>query len=113
MRYEEMNEVIELREDGLWRKAYVRRNGRRYKEKRVEDTGVNGKGYTTVRIKGRKEYYHRVVACLALKMDIPPGIEVDHWDGNRTNNSPDNLRLVTHWENMQKRDCRPLRQSTS
>lgn len=32
--------------------------------------------------------------------DIPDGMEVDHKDGNRTNNKLSNLRIVTRSENM-------------
>lgn len=104
MRYEEMSEILELR-DGLWRKARVRSDGQRYKEKRVESTWKDKDGYSQVRVNGRTEYYQRVVACLAFKMDLPPGIQVDHEDGNPLNNSPDNLRLVTNRENQQNRHC--------
>jgi hypothetical protein len=100
MRYEEIREIFELRGDELWRKARVDTMGRRYKKKLVENTGANSDGYSQVRVNDRIEKYHRVVKCLALKQDLPPGIEVDHEDGNRTNNSPDNLRLVTTRENQ-------------
>ena len=103
MKFDEVNEILELREDGMWRKARVRRNGYKLKEKRVEITYTDKDGYYLVKVNGRNEYYHRVVKCLALKEDIPPGIQVDHWDGNPTNNSPENLRLVTNRENQQNR----------
>ena len=104
MKYKVVSKIIELREDGLWRKARVGRDKRRLKEGRVEGTGTHSDGYSTVTVNGRNELYHRVVACLAFKMDIPPGIQIDHRDGNPTNNSPDNLRLVTNRENSQNRD---------
>ena len=103
MRYEEISELFELRGDELWRKAYVDAAGKKRKEGLVGNTCKNSGGYSHIKVKGRMEGYHRVVACLALKMDIPPGIEVDHRDGNRTNNLPDNLRLVTRRENMQNK----------
>ena len=104
MRYEEISKVIELRGDGeLIRKARVDAAGKKRKEEPVENTGTDKDGYLTVSVNGRMDRYHRVVACLAFKMDIPPGIEVDHIDGIRTNNSPDNLRFVTKRENCQNR----------
>ena len=103
MRYEEISELFELRGDELIRKARVDAAGHKLKERRVGNTGRNSKGYSLVKVNGKDERYHRVVMCLALKQDIPPGVEVDHRDGNRTNNSPGNLRLVTRRENHQNR----------
>ena len=103
MKFHEMSEIFELRGDELWRKARVDTLGKRYKEKLVGNTGAHNDGYSAVRVNGRLEYYHRIVKCLALKEDLPPGIEVDHRDGNRTNNSPNNLRLVTTRENSQNK----------
>ena len=103
MKYKVVSKTIELREDGLWRKARVRSDGQKLKEKRVEGKWKDKDGYSQVGVNGRTEQYHRVVKCLDLKEDIPPGIEVDHIDGIRTNNSPDNLRLVTTRENQQNR----------
>ena len=103
MRYEDISEIFELRGNKLFRKAYIDSAGKKRKEKRVRKPYLRSDGYSQVRVNGKMEYYHRVVACLALKTDIPPGIEVDHENGNRTNNSPGNLRLVTSWENVQNR----------
>ena len=99
MRYEDISEILELRVDGLWRKAWVDAAGKKRKEKHVKDTWKDKGGYSFVKVNGRAEMYHRIVASLALKTDIPPGIQIDHLDGNPTNNSPDNLRLVTDREN--------------
>lgn len=41
-----------------------------------------------------KMYVHRVVACLMFG-DLPPGMHIDHIDRDRTNNRPENLRIVT------------------
>jgi len=35
---------------------------------------------------------------------IPGGFEIDHIDGNRTNNALYNLRMVTHEQNIALRD---------
>lgn len=42
---------------------------------------------------------HRLVAEIFLG-EIAKGMEVDHIDGDRTNNSLTNLRIVTHAENI-------------
>lgn len=99
MRYEEISELFELRGDELWRKARVSPNGYKMKEKLVENTGARPGGYTDVNINGRREKYHRIVKCLELRQDLPPGIQIDHRDGIPINSLADNLRLVTDREN--------------
>ncbi|MEJ5030049.1 HNH endonuclease [Comamonas sp. MYb69] len=62
-----------------------------------------GDGYTVVSISGRFFYAHRL-AWLYIYGNMPSGI-VDHIDGNPSNNSIGNLRLVDkrgNAENMQR-----------
>jgi len=101
MRYEEISELFELRGDELWRKACIGPTGRRMKEKIVNLTGVNGRGYVTVKVNGKNEAYHRVIWCITNKANIPHRMQIDHEDGDKLNNSPGNLRLVTQRENLQ------------
>ncbi len=56
-------------------------------------------GYWVVRHRGVKYYAHRLV-WLLLVGPIEEGFEIDHIDGNKENNSIDNLRKVTHTVNM-------------
>ena len=51
--------------------------------------------------KYRRVDVHKVVALLAVP-GYKKGLEVDHKDGNKTNNSPENLEWVTHKENMRR-----------
>lgn len=59
----------------------------------------NGHGYRTVSVAGRKAYVHRIV-FETLVGEIPDGYEIDHIDNSRDNNRLDNLRLVTHHDNL-------------
>jgi hypothetical protein len=50
---------------------------------------------TTAKNKQKEISMHRVI------MDAPKGVEVDHFDGDGLNNQNENLRLVTHRQNIQ------------
>ena len=64
---------------------------------------VNNSGYEFITCKGQnKVSVHRLV-YEAFKGTIPEGMEIDHIDRNKRNNNPDNLRVVTHSENMLNR----------
>ncbi len=83
----------------MYRGLTVHRDGTimsRFNRKVGADTG---KGYlqVTVRENGGKEYEyaHRLV-WNAFVGDIPEGLELDHIDGNKSNNNLDNLRLCTN-----------------
>lgn len=70
----------------------IKRNGVLY-------TPSKSKKYLTF---GHGMYVHRAVVELFIN-EIPKGYEVDHIDGNKYNNNVNNLRIVTHYENMQNR----------
>ncbi|WP_430310633.1 HNH endonuclease [Pseudomonas sp. PONIH3] len=69
--------------------------------------GCEDKGYLKVRLNGQNYFLHRV--AFALVHGRWPG-SVDHIDGNGLNNAIENLREVTHQENMRnqarRRDSR-------
>lgn len=58
-----------------------------------------GTGYYSVSICGIKTTCHRVVWQIYNGAKIPSGMEIDHIDCNKTNNSPSNLRLANYSEN--------------
>lgn len=64
---------------------------------------INKAGYCLIRIDYVAHYAHRL-AWLYIRGEWPDG-EIDHKDGNPSNNSLENLRCVSHAENMQNARC--------
>lgn len=61
---------------------------------------LNIHGYYRTQLLGNRIAVHRIVAVLVgLLDDTDDELEVDHIDGVRSNNSPENLRVVTHRQN--------------
>jgi hypothetical protein len=52
-------------------------------------------------IRKRQERVHAIICTLFHGPRPAKGYEIDHIDGNRSNNAASNLRWVTHKENMQ------------
>lgn len=69
------------------------------------------RGYIVVRLGGGMRYAHRIVWVLMNGRDLPPGAEIDHIDGNPSNNKWSNLRLATAQQN--KRNMRRPDSNTS
>lgn len=64
---------------------------------------VHQNGYASVSVLGKSYRRSRVIYSLC-KGHIPEGMFVDHIDGNRLNDHPDNLRLVTPQQNQWNKD---------
>ena len=62
-------------------------------------------GRLAVKVLGKQYYVHRIVWALTHGKD-PGMLQIDHRDGDHTNNSPENLRLATHGQNVQNRPAR-------
>lgn len=63
----------------------------------------NGEGHLRLQftVKGTRHqiYAHRIVWMVVNRSDIPSLMEVNHKDGNGTNNTPSNLEVITKSEN--------------
>ena len=78
----------------IWCKRY-KRFLKPYLEHGYEKIGLTYDGSR------KKHYVHRLVYMAFHGMsELPIGYEIDHIDFNRANNRPENLRLVTHAENV-------------
>lgn len=59
---------------------------------------INGNGYRLVSMDGKRWPAHRLIWIYA-NGPIPPGMQIDHINGVRSDNRLANLRIVTHAEN--------------
>lgn len=73
-----------------------RRRGR----KGQEAGALSGRGYRNIRIEGKYYLAHRLIWKLLYGEDPE---EIDHINGNRSDNRITNLRSVCHYENMRNR----------
>ena len=66
-------------------------------------SSISGSGYTRVNLsrdnKATTLYVHRLVAA-AFCPGYSPELDVNHKDGDNTNNRADNLEWITHSDNM-------------
>jgi hypothetical protein len=92
-----LHDLFEYREDGnLIRKISVTSNAR------VGDIAgsPNDRGYWLVNIDHKRCSVHRLI-FLYHHGYLTPGMDIDHIDGNPGNNRIENLREVTHTQNIQ------------
>ena len=66
---------------------------------------LSTKGYFRVRLDGQNYAVHRIVWSLANDQCIDPALELDHSNGERTDNRPENLKPCTRRENGQNMLC--------
>lgn len=70
---------------------------------RIIKTGYDRKGYPRVKIRANKKSHtkliHKLVA-MAFIGDCPEGLQVNHKNGTKTDNRPENLEYVTMLENI-------------
>lgn len=86
-------------EDGqLWRDGYVTVTGCYRPFRRLHQNPITN-GYLSVSIRNHNYLAHTLVAQCWLGEKPGEEFEIDHADGDRTNNSPLNLRWLTREEN--------------
>ena len=74
---------------------------------KAQKASQSSSGYFQVRLfnheypKGRLQYVHRI-AYETFKGEIPSGVEIDHIDGDTSNNKLDNLQLMKPRDNKLK-----------
>ncbi len=84
-------------------------NGHVYRKDRAKPIGtINNQGYRIVRlgpVRGRNEKINFKLHILVwfLYWKIWPTGELDHLDGNRSNNFIENLEVVSRYENLTRR----------
>ena len=81
--------------------------GKRKTKKILKPTKIKN-GYYVIRINGKTQYQHRLVALSFPEIcgEYFEGAEVDHLDNDRENNSPFNLQFVTKEENRRREQIR-------
>lgn len=77
-------------------------NDRKLKQQKATQSK---KGYYQVRLfkesKGKLHYIHRLM-WMTFRGEIPKDKQIDHIDGDTSNNRIENLQLVSHAKNMKK-----------
>ena len=83
----------------------------KWNKKRILKSRNNGNNYLSFYFCDKREkknyYIHRFV-FETFKGEIPKGKEIDHWDMDRSNNAIQNLRLLTHKENLLRARCKKI-----
>ena len=82
---------------------YFQRFDQRSKEWVTQAGARDSAGYHMISwksTKGRVFKRAHIVCWETHNGPVPDGLEIDHIDGNKSNNNITNLRLVTHHENM-------------
>ena len=81
-----------------------------FRVRRGDTAGVRKEGYTFIGIDGRQYGAHRLAVLYVT--GVFPDREVDHMNGDRSDNRFENLRLVSHKMNMQN-ERRPRRNNST
>lgn len=80
-------------------------DGNIYRNNKKMSPANNGIGYMQIKLRHNGKRYGRYVHRLVWETfmgDIPEGLEINHIDHNKLNNSLSNLELVSHSDNLKK-----------
>lgn len=82
-------------------------HGKTHSVKKHSEAGcINTQGYGEVKHKGSSYKCHRLVYSLLHNETVNSSTQIDHLDGNRLNNSIENLRLSSAKENARNKKVR-------
>jgi len=104
--YELLSSILEISKDSpsglIWKKdaALLNVGIRRLRGKRA---GRLTSGYWVIRLFGKALRVNRIIYSLFNKADLHADLLVDHKDGDRSNNSPENLEAVTYAQNARNK----------
>lgn len=67
----------------------------------IENVANDNTWYNSIKCGNKMIKRHRIIAYTYLGLDLEnPKQQIDHIDGNKLNNSLDNVRIVTHQQNQ-------------
>lgn len=107
-KFEELDKIFYIDENSVLRWKEDRRSyngGIRVKAGTPAGYSYNN-GYMLVSINRTNYMVHRIIWCLHNKQDAPAGMVVDHIDRNPANNHYENLRLVSHRDNLRNKNTK-------
>jgi hypothetical protein len=105
IKYEEISKVFKYEDGRLYRLGLKFSNFEgQWREVNVSKENT-GSGYVAVGFGGKLLKAHRVIYSLFNKIDLPTDMQIDHYNGDRSDNHICNLELVTHRDNGQNQKC--------
>lgn len=97
--FDEINRLFYVKDNELFWKINI---GRKIKANSIAGT-ICRKQYRRVAYDGKLYHVHRLLYIMYNNTEIPSGVQIDHIDRNKLNNSKDNLRLSTNIQNQWNR----------